>query len=300
MKSTKIMAFITGLSIVFSQIGNISLINAEEVQSKSTPSVKRGDIDCNGTIDVSDITELSLALIGDTELTNDQKKAADVDGDGEITLADLATLRQYLSKVILSLDEPPASNTFLFDSYDDLYEALTEQDSSKVFGTDNNGELFDKTIAAFKNNTVDLYVPAIDEDVDVSNIALMTTDLYKLPWIWYHCKASDNDVSVRIAYPGVIENPDLSSAKTYYEVLKIIAPDAPNPDNYAKYESYQKIYESEICLANGKKVDAMVSELKSKSKVYIMFKYEDVLVCVYADKSVLNETFWSRFTLANY
>ena len=149
MKSTKIMAFITGLSIVFSQIGNFSLINAEEVQSKSTPSVKRGDIDCNGTIDVSDITELSLALIGDTELTNDQKKAADVDGDGEITLADLARLRQYLSKVILSLDEPPASNTFLFDSYDDLYEALTEQDSSKVFGTDNNGELFDKTIAAF-------------------------------------------------------------------------------------------------------------------------------------------------------
>ena len=263
-------------------------------------TVMFGDIYSDGIIDLSDLSTLSLFLVGDTDLEDSQKKAADVDGDSEITLADLARLRQYLSKVILSLDEPPASNTFLFDSYDDLYEALTEQDSSKVFGTDNNGELFDKTIAAFKNNTVDLYVPAIDEDVDVSNIALMTTDLYKLPWIWYHCKASDNDVSVRIAYPGVIENPDLSSAKTYYEVLKMIAPDAPNPDNYANYEAYQKIYESEICLANDKKVGAMISELKDNSKVYVMFNYEGVLVNVYADKSVLTESFWSSFTLAKY
>ena len=265
---------------------------------KSAEKIIVGDILADEIIDVTDLTELSLALLGDKKLTTDQLKAADVDGDGAVTIADLARLRQYLSKVILSLDEPPASNTFLFDSYDDLYEALTEQDSSKVFGTDNNGELFDKTIAAFKNNIVDLYIPAIDEDV--SNIALMTTDLYKLPWIWYHCKASDNDVSVRIAYPGVIENPDLSSAKTYYEVLKMIAPDAPNPDNYANYEAYQKIYESEICLANDKKVGAMISELKDNSKVYVMFNYEGVLVNVYADKSVLTESFWSSFTLAKY
>ncbi|MBP0960540.1 MAG: hypothetical protein J5864_00165, partial [Oscillospiraceae bacterium] len=196
------------------------------------------------------------------------------------------------------IDEPPASNSFLFDSYDDLAKALTEQDSSAVFGTDNYGELFDKTIAAFKNNTINLYVPAIDEDV--SNITLMTAELYNLPWIWYHCKVDDNDVNVRIAYPGVIEKLDLSSAKTYYEVLKLIAPDAPNPDNYESYDSYQKIYESEISLANGKKVDAMISELKNNSKVYVMLNYEGMLVIVYADKSVLTASFWSSFTLAKY
>ena len=207
----------------------------------------------------------------------------------------------------INIQTPLESNSYLFDSYNDLSEALTEQEFYKEAGSNTYGELFDKTITAFKNNTIDLYVPAIDEDVctlrnkeGFSNIALITTELYNFPWIWYHCKVSDDDVDVRIAYPSVIENHELNSAKTYYEVLKLIAPDAPSPDNYAKYESYQKIYESEICLANGKKVAAMVSELKSKSKVYIMFKYEDVLVCVYADKSVLNETFWSRFTLANY
>lgn len=207
----------------------------------------------------------------------------------------------------INIQTPPESNSYLFDSYNDLSKALTEQDFSTGAASNTYGELFDKTITAFKNNTIDLYVPAIDEDVctlrnkeGFSNIALMTTELYNLPWIWYHCKVNDDDVDVRIAYPSVIENHELNSAKTYYEVLKLIAPDAPSPDNYAKYESYQKIYESEICLANGKKVAAMVSELKSKSKVYIMFKYEDALVCTYADKSVLTESFWSRFSLAKY
>ena len=59
-----------------------------------------GDIDLNDTIDVTDLTELSLALLGDKELTADQQKAADADGDEEVTIADLARLQQYLSKKI--------------------------------------------------------------------------------------------------------------------------------------------------------------------------------------------------------
>ena len=62
-----------------------------------------GDIDSDDIIDVSDLTELSLALIGDKELTAEQKNAADIDGDGAVTLADLARLQQYLSKKIDSL-----------------------------------------------------------------------------------------------------------------------------------------------------------------------------------------------------
>ncbi|WP_044975344.1 dockerin type I repeat-containing protein [Ruminococcus sp. HUN007] len=59
-----------------------------------------GDVNSDSAIDVTDITELSLSLIGDKELTNKQGKAADVDGDGAVTLADLARLQQYLSKKI--------------------------------------------------------------------------------------------------------------------------------------------------------------------------------------------------------
>jgi len=71
-----------------------------DVPDTVVSTVTTGDIDLNGTIDVTDLTELSLALIGDKELSDDQQKAADVDGDGAVTLADLARLQQYLSKKI--------------------------------------------------------------------------------------------------------------------------------------------------------------------------------------------------------
>ena len=62
-----------------------------------------GDINYDGTIDITDLTSLSLALLGDSELTEEQKSAADIDGDGVVTLADLARLQQYLSKKVDSL-----------------------------------------------------------------------------------------------------------------------------------------------------------------------------------------------------
>jgi len=63
-----------------------------------------GDINFDGKADLTDLSELSLALIGDKELTKSQQILADVDGDGAVKLADLAKFRQYLSKVISSLD----------------------------------------------------------------------------------------------------------------------------------------------------------------------------------------------------
>ena len=62
-----------------------------------------GDVNSDSTIDVTDLTDLSLALIGDKELTAAGQKAADIDGDGAVTLADLARLQQYFSKKIDSL-----------------------------------------------------------------------------------------------------------------------------------------------------------------------------------------------------
>ncbi len=55
-----------------------------------------GDLDGNGTIDLSDLTCLSMHLIGDKELPETQLKAADCNGDGDVDIADLATLKQYV------------------------------------------------------------------------------------------------------------------------------------------------------------------------------------------------------------
>ncbi|MBQ5988193.1 MAG: dockerin type I repeat-containing protein [Oscillospiraceae bacterium] len=58
------------------------------------------DINSDGKRDVTDLSMLSLYLIGDLTLTDTQLKASDVDGDGAVTLADLARFKQFLSGVV--------------------------------------------------------------------------------------------------------------------------------------------------------------------------------------------------------
>jgi hypothetical protein len=78
--------------------------NAYSTKSKTLYSKSiisgNGDLNFDSKCDVTDLTDLSLAIIGDKKLNADQQKAADVDGDGAVTLADLARLQQYLSKKI--------------------------------------------------------------------------------------------------------------------------------------------------------------------------------------------------------
>ncbi|MBR6924273.1 MAG: dockerin type I repeat-containing protein [Oscillospiraceae bacterium] len=75
----------------------------EIVFSNENSSFVSGDIILSQSVDTTDLTALSLALIGDVKLSTEQIKAADVDGDGNVTIADLAKLRQYLSKKIDTL-----------------------------------------------------------------------------------------------------------------------------------------------------------------------------------------------------
>ena len=46
---------------------------------------------------------MAVKLVDKKDFTADQIKTADVDGDGKVTLTDLATIRQYLSKKITKL-----------------------------------------------------------------------------------------------------------------------------------------------------------------------------------------------------
>lgn len=62
-----------------------------------------GDINSDGKVDLTDLTELSLALVDNQELTENQVKAADINRNGNADLTDLATLKQYLSKQTESL-----------------------------------------------------------------------------------------------------------------------------------------------------------------------------------------------------
>ncbi|MBR6923817.1 MAG: dockerin type I repeat-containing protein [Oscillospiraceae bacterium] len=79
--------------------------NAQDITPVSPPPTMqeesfRGDVNEDEVIDVSDLTLLSLYLIGDVELSSRQKLNCDVDYDWEVTIADLPRLQQYLSKKI--------------------------------------------------------------------------------------------------------------------------------------------------------------------------------------------------------
>jgi hypothetical protein len=58
-----------------------------------------GDINDDDKKDITDLSLLSLYLLGDYSLTGDQLSAADIDNNGSINIADLALLRQHLSGV---------------------------------------------------------------------------------------------------------------------------------------------------------------------------------------------------------
>lgn len=62
----------------------------------ASSGAKLGDIDESGAVDLSDLTNLSLYLLKDKELTDEQKNLADVDSDGLLGVTDLSILKQYI------------------------------------------------------------------------------------------------------------------------------------------------------------------------------------------------------------
>lgn len=58
----------------------------------------RGDVNGDEVVDVTDLTELSLILIGDNSSDIVMDNFCDVDDDSKVTLSDLARLKQYISK----------------------------------------------------------------------------------------------------------------------------------------------------------------------------------------------------------
>lgn len=59
-----------------------------------------GDIDQNGNIDLTDLSLLSLHLIGDKELTDDIMTISDMTNDGNINLSDLASMKKYIMNTL--------------------------------------------------------------------------------------------------------------------------------------------------------------------------------------------------------
>ncbi len=74
-----------------------TIISNGAVQS---PEYMLGDIDDNKVVDLTDLTYLSLYLLGDYEFDERQCASADIQGDGIVNIADLPAFKQAVTKRI--------------------------------------------------------------------------------------------------------------------------------------------------------------------------------------------------------
>jgi len=71
-----------------------------EKPSDKPADKKLGDVNGDGKIDITDVSVLSIHLIGDKKIDEEALRRSDVDADNEVGMTDLATLKQFVSKVI--------------------------------------------------------------------------------------------------------------------------------------------------------------------------------------------------------
>ena len=90
----KTAAFVTALAMIITA-ANIN--GGRTIEAKD--EIIYGDLNSDSIVDVSDLSILSLYLIGDQNFENDElKEAADVEYDHSVDIGDLACLRSFISK----------------------------------------------------------------------------------------------------------------------------------------------------------------------------------------------------------
>ena len=207
------------------------------------------------------------------------------------------------------LPSPPEYSSYDYESYEDIHAALANPLASQFeqLRTEqgNCGELYQQTLSDFASGEIKVAVPQINgENINLrnqegfSNITWFTNELYNLPWLWYHCLVDEKELTVSIAYLNVLDRSELDSAMSYYEVLKMISPNSPLPDNYKKFASYKNIYETDITLGNGTKATAMISELKNDPRIYVGLYCDGMLIMLHGDKALLTDDFLRMFSIS--
>lgn len=68
--------------------------------SEPTPDVKIGDVNNDGSIDITDATMIQKAVAELIELDNNQIKAADTNNDGNVDVTDATAIQKYIAEII--------------------------------------------------------------------------------------------------------------------------------------------------------------------------------------------------------
>lgn len=199
---------------------------------------------------------------------------------------------------------PPQHSSFDFDSYEGMIRGFKKSGllagSDSIQGIkDSMGETYtafvDKVAqdGAFPRPMLNSQPIPYQNMEGFSNITFFPSELYGLPWVWYHCLVEGERVNIQITYPackGVAVDP----AKDVSEMLKAVAPNAVNPDNYKDRPNYETVYLQSIPMATGE-VGVLVYELKDRT-MYTFFM-GDAMVIVTDYEGVMTHPLWRRFSV---
>lgn len=213
----------------------------------------------------------------------------------------------------MGLQNVPSKETavYSFDDYNMINDALTNSKSSDIGRQMKRekiyyGEYYAEMLSKFESGKIKLLVPEYNGKLSelrkkegLSSISLLTKELFGLPWIWYHCVINDKNYQVKVTYPEIVDI-DLKNAKSYLEVVSIIYPDSPKPDNYTKYPSYKSVYEKEYTFCDGTTVLALFGELNDDTTVYVRFYLYGAMIVVQCDSSLVAEDFFKSFKISEY
>ena len=196
--------------------------------------------------------------------------------------------------------------TFDFDSYKEMIKAFREYDLSKSSYTIQDmkallGEPYarfvDKVKAdkAFPQPMSDGKPLPYQNKEGFSNITFFVSELYDMPWIWYHCLVEGERVNVQLAYPECL-GIDVDYSKNAAEILESIAPNAVNLDNWKERPSYKNVYMKEVRIAEGE-VSMLIYEINDSEKRMFTFFRDGVIITLTDFGGVVNEDFWAKFSL---
>jgi len=280
--------------------------------SAAENNIYYGDINSDGTADLSDLTMLSQYLLKDIELTSDQLICADVYADNEVNLQDAALLRQYVMNDdvklgVLPEDEKQNNDSensvqptqpgaglheVTFNDYDELSEKI-ENTLEELISKMKSENADTTAIENYKNHIHEkqsISIPVSDgkelqlrNEEGFSNIAFFTRELYSKPCFFFRFEDGTTNSYIRI-YDISDELRSLGSVNAN-EFMKI-----KNPDSSHTYD--QKTVHME-----DRDIEVAFRKLDIDPRIYAYFIYDDSLVMLCCSEAKINSGFLESFSI---
>ena len=125
-----------------------------------------------------------------------------------------------------------------------------------------------------------------------------------MPCIYYKVLIDGHRIWILVLYPEALNIDGIENINTAWELEKIIAPNAPSPNNKQGNEviEYLDIFEKSIELADGKTVTAMIMQSIQYSyrRDYYHIYMDGILLEIFGDPEVFTDDFFASFSIKPY